>query len=139
MLFALAAAVDATQPARSDEQRIVQNTSICALKNATPSERKVLPRFVSITAVPYYNFEHGWYLTDRSCKDKEDGTGYLAIDSGGGNKVSGFEQLNETATKQYLKTHAGKVTYCTCEGMVSYGEGFTRFILTRVVKIWTAD
>jgi hypothetical protein len=106
-------------------------SSLCAIKDAA-LDKTPKARVVSLTAVPYYDFEHGYFLSDNACHDRVDGTGVVRIEAPRGKDLGDFPELMKLSSQDFLRANQGKHVRCRCVGRVSYTGHFPRFELLSI-------
>lgn len=96
-------------------------------------------RQVTIVGPVWYDFEHGYFLTDDpGCKDNTDNTDVMDIELPPGSSFGDFPDLLKTSSQKFLRANRGRRLFCTCAGEISYSDGYAKFVLTSA-KVWSAE
>lgn len=113
--------------------------TLCELLSVAPDSAPSA-RLVSVTTVAYYDFEHGYFLADNGCqqRDRFSGTGVLRIDLPERATVEAFPELQKLSSQEFLAASVGKRVYCACVGTIDYRDGYPRFVLTGA-RVWAAN
>lgn len=112
--------------------------TVCELKNMAKRQQDGT-EFVSVTALAFYDFEHGYFLQDIGCSDPIDGTGLIQIELSNGSRIEDFPELLKLSSQSWLARMVGKRPRCTCLGFASFDHGRVTFILKKVEAVWASD
>ncbi len=114
------------------------SSTVCELKKrAALGRHEAL--LTSVTAIAYYDFEHGFFLAEIGCDDPVDGTGVLRIDLPARNAPEDFPELNKLASQSWLAKSAGKSPLCTCVGIATFDGGSVTFVLREAKAVWALE
>ncbi len=118
-----------------------ENVSLCSILSKNIAfQREWDGKLISVTAMAYYDFEHGFFLRDVDCAEQSVGNlAVIEINLPEGKSEMDFPDLKKLWSQDFMKNSLGRRIYCTCVGKMSYSNGYPRFTLSSVKKVWTAD